>query len=206
VALFVNGAQGTMDIDGLRDRDWPGVERAGQALAGAVRDALARIVPSPSTIIRGALVRYSLPRRQITEREWAWAQEILARTGGAVQSVADGVGDDWKAVHYRDLRGMQDQPLEVEQTCFAVNGAAFLSFPGELYTEIGMRIKSESPFRHTYILGLANGQVGYVATRKAIAEGGYAEDTRQLDAATEDVVVAQSLALLRTVYSNTRKG
>ena len=27
VAAFVNGAQGTMDIDGLRDRDWEGVER-----------------------------------------------------------------------------------------------------------------------------------------------------------------------------------
>ena len=38
-ALFVNGAQGTMDIDGLRDRDWEGMQRTGHALAAAVAPA-----------------------------------------------------------------------------------------------------------------------------------------------------------------------
>jgi hypothetical protein len=62
-----------------------------------------------------------------------------------------------------------------------------------------MRIKAESPFRHTYILGLANGCAGYVPTRKAIREGGYESETRGLDDGAEEIVVEQSLALLRSV-------
>ena len=77
--------------------------------------------------------------------------------------------------------------------------AAKETFPGELYTEIGQSIKAHSPFRRTFIIGLANGYVGYLPTRKAIDEGGYAEDTRRVGRAAEQVVVEHSLALLRGV-------
>ena len=40
--------------------------------------------------------------------------------------------------------------------------------------------------------------------RKAIEEGGYAEDTRLVADTAEQVVVAQSLALLRSVYESRR--
>ena len=53
--------------------------------------------------------------------------------------------------------------------------------------------------RRTFIIGLANGYVGYLPTRKAIDEGGYAEDTRRVGRAAEQVVVEHSLALLRGV-------
>jgi hypothetical protein len=36
IAMFTNGAQGSVDIDGLKDRDWEGVDRTGTAL-GTVR-------------------------------------------------------------------------------------------------------------------------------------------------------------------------
>ena len=82
------------------------------------------------------------------------------------------------------------------QTCLALGDSALLTFPGELYTEIGQHIKAHSPFRRTFIIGLANGYVGYVPTRKAIGEGGYAEDTRHVDETAEQFVVEHSLALL----------
>jgi neutral ceramidase len=201
IASFVNGAQGTMDIDGLRHRNWDGVERAGRALAEAVLTAAHGIQPTPTASVRGRLVTYPVPARRITDEEWTWAQQILRQTGGKVAPLADGVGDDYKAVLYRDLRAVQDREVPIEQTCFAIDDTAFITFPGELYTEIGMDIKARSPFARTYIIGLANGDVGYVPTRKAIGEGGYAEDTRRLDDAAEDLVVEQSLALLRNVKS-----
>ena len=114
--------------------------------------------------------------------------------------MADGVGDDYKALLYQQLKEAEDRPTTIEQICLAIDGCAFLSFPGELFTEIGMRVKSESPFQHTYIIGLANGDVGYVPTRKAIQEGGYAVDVRQVDAAAEDIIVTENLALVDKVY------
>jgi len=65
-----------------------------------------------------------------------------------------------------------------------------------------LEIKGESPFARTYIIGLANGAVGYVPTRKAIAEGGYAVDVRRVDADAEDVILNQSLELLGQVYQS----
>jgi hypothetical protein len=48
-----------------------------------------------------------------------------------------------------------------------------IGFPGELFSEIGMRIKERSPFPRTLLCGYAGGTVGYVPTRSAFSEGGY---------------------------------
>lgn len=199
VVMFLNGAQGTMDIDGLKHRDWEGMEKAGKSLANAVVETTRKINLSRTAILRGAAVKYTIPCRKITDSEWAWAEKILQQIGGAIKVMADGVGDDYKALLYKKLRKVEED-VEVEQICFAIDSTAFISFPGELFTEIGMQIKKESPFSHTYIVGLANGCVGYIPTRKAIREGGYEVDMRLVDAEAEDIIIRQSLSLLREVY------
>ncbi len=200
VALFFNGALGSVDIDGLRDRDWEGLDRTGRALARSVSEAADTVTPSGSPAIRGAYTTYTLPGRRITDEEWRWAQDVLAETGGQVAAVADGVGDDYKAAFYRELHDTGPRDLPVEQIGLALSDSALLTFPGELYTEIGQHIKAQSPFRRTFIIGLANGYVGYVPTRKAIGEGGYAEDTRHVDETAEQFVVEHSLALLHHLH------
>ncbi|MCK4323620.1 MAG: hypothetical protein KAW89_03755, partial [Armatimonadetes bacterium] len=182
------------------DRDWEGMQRTGHALAAAVAQTARDITPSNATAIRGASAQYYLPARKITDEQRTWAEQILEQTGGQVQAVADGVGDDYKAKLYRDLHRVQDEDIQVEQLCFAINGTALLSFPGEMFTEIGMNIKNQSPFERTYIVGITNGYIGYLPTRKAIGEGGMAVDVRRLDADAEDIVMANSLALLEKLY------
>ena len=200
LAIFVNGAQGTMDIDGLRDRDWAGVERVGGALAEAVTGILAAIAPQATIRLRSGSCRYAVPARKISDAEKAWAEAIVKQTGGAVKPVADGVGDDYKANLFLKLWKVQDRAIDLEQTCLAVDDSALISFPGELFTEIGQRIKLASPFRHTYILGLANGGIGYVPTREAIPQGGYEPLTRRADDSAAEIIVDHSLELLRRVH------
>lgn len=199
LAVFVNGAQGTMDIDGLRDRDWAGVERVGGALADAVAVILPAVTPQATVRLRSASCHYTVPARKISDAEKTWAEAIVKQTGGVVKPVADGVGDDYKANLFLKLWKAQDRAIELEQTCLAVDDCALISFPGELFTEIGQRIKMASPFRHTYILGLANGCIGYVPTREAIPQGGYEPLTRNTDDSAAEIIVDQSLALLRRV-------
>ncbi len=200
IAIFLNGAEGTMDIDGLKDRDWQGMKRVGIALAKVVSKTARTISPCKAATIRGSHIKYTIPSRKITDEELTWTEEILKRIDKTTQVLPDGVGNDYKALLYKRLRENEGDKISVEQICFAVNEGAFISFPGELFTEIGMHIKAKSPFRHTYIIGLANGNVGYIPTNKAIGEGGYAVDTRRVDAEAEDIIVAQSLALLREVH------
>ena len=53
--------------------------------------------------------------------------------------------------------------------------AAVLS-PGEIFTEIGMKIRARSPFVHTLVCGDTNGLFGYVATDTEIDRGGSGPD------------------------------
>ncbi len=198
-AIFVNGAQGSVDIDGLRHRDWEGMERAGMALAQAVTEIACAASTDAKAELRTAATSYTVPTRTVSAGQWVWAQEILRRTGGKIQALADGIGDDYRAVFYSELKQAEGREIPVEQICFGLGDAAFITFPGELYTEIGVQIKAQSPFERTYILGLSNGYIGYVPTRQAIAEGGYAEDVRRVDDSAEETVVRQSLALLGNV-------
>jgi hypothetical protein len=140
-----------------------------------------------------------MKRRQVSPAELAWAEKIIAETGGEVKPLADGVGDDYKAKLFKRLHDIQEQDVTVDQVCFAMGDTAFISIPGELFTEIGMRIKAESPFAHTYLLGLANGHIGYIPTRVAIHLGGYEVDTRGMDDMAEEVIVEKSLDLLNRV-------
>jgi neutral ceramidase len=199
-ALFLNGAQGSIDIDNFKDRGLPGLERNGRALAEAVGKAIACATPIEYARLALRSSSYTVPARHITPKERSWAEDILASTKGEVHPMADGVGDDYTANLYMRLQKIEDTPLQVEQLCFAFGDCAFVSFPGELYTEIGLAIKAKSAFPHTYVIGLANGSIGYVPTRKAIAEGGYSEVTREVDDSAEEIVLERSLSLLQKVH------
>jgi hypothetical protein len=45
--------------------------------------------------------------------------------------------------------------------------------PLELFSEIAMNIRADSPFAHTFYFGLTNGGLLYMPTKAAFAEGGY---------------------------------
>jgi len=200
-AMFLNGAQGTMDIDGLKDRDWEGRERLGTRLAEAVAEVARHLPVAADPPLRVGCVRYGIPPRTISDAEHAWAEAVLEKTGGKLQPLADGVGDDYKALLFHGLRTRGTQEVGIQQVCIAIDDTAFISFPGELFTEIGLRIKRASPFARTYVVGLANGCVGYVPTREAIAQGGYEVDTRLLDDSAVDRVLEQSARLLSQAAS-----
>jgi neutral ceramidase len=198
-ALYLNGAQGSVDIDNFRDRGWDGLERLGTALAAAAAKALENTAQVARAEVRAAHRSYAVKARRIARRELSWADEVLRKTGGAVHPVADGVGDDYKASLYRRMHEAAVASIDIEQVAFILGDAALVSFPGELYTEIGSTLKRRSPFAITCPVGLANGYVGYVPTRKAIREGGYAEETRGVDASAAGEVLRQSVALLHSL-------
>ncbi len=54
-----------------------------------------------------------------------------------------------------------------------IGDAVLWASPVELFCEIAIRVRNESPFRHTFFLGYANGWLGYLPTAQAFREGGY---------------------------------
>ena len=56
---------------------------------------------------------------------------------------------------------------------FRIGDGAIVTGPGEVFTEIGMAVKERSPAAVTLYCGYSNGAIGYLATAKAIEEGGF---------------------------------
>jgi hypothetical protein len=54
-----------------------------------------------------------------------------------------------------------------------VGDIAFVGVPGGLFAELGSEIKRLSPFRYTYVVGLANDYMGYFPDNEAFDLGGY---------------------------------
>ena len=79
----------------------------------------------------------------------------------------------------------------------AIGDTALISFPGELFNEIGQKVRKQSPFKYTYFVDCANNYVGYYPTKKAIAEGGYAVKTRNCDDTAEATIIENSLDMLK---------
>ncbi|MBQ8893952.1 MAG: neutral/alkaline non-lysosomal ceramidase N-terminal domain-containing protein [Clostridia bacterium] len=73
---------------------------------------------------------------------------------------------------YKD--GFVDQDAwVVEQTIIALGDLVFVSFPYELFSEIGMRIDKAFQTKSVLSLSNTNGSEGYFITQDAICRGGY---------------------------------
>jgi hypothetical protein len=57
------------------------------------------------------------------------------------------------------------------------NDSAIWSAPVELFCEIAMEIRSQSPFSYTFYFGYTNGWLGYLPTKAEFAYGGYEPST-----------------------------
>ncbi len=64
-------------------------------------------------------------------------------------------------------------PTAAEVQVLQLGPAVLVGLPGEIFVELGLRIKERLRGRAVFIAGYANGNVGYVPTRAAYAEGGY---------------------------------
>lgn len=77
-----------------------------------------------------------------------------------------------------------------------VGKVAFLGWGGEVFSELGKKVKETSPFTHTIILTHCNGAAGYVPTASSYAEGGYEVQTSPYAPEAAEALVIASLEVL----------
>jgi neutral ceramidase len=54
-----------------------------------------------------------------------------------------------------------------------INDTVLWGSPVELFCEIALRVRADSPFRHNFFFGYMNGWLGYLPTAEAFRDGGY---------------------------------
>ncbi len=176
VTLFANGAEGNINHLNYRDpdqlRSFEEAERVGRKLGEYVTDSL-----RASSVMKGKIrfisEHVTLPLREITEEEIQWADFVLERDKDAIEDMYDGIPDKTYARMIKEMLVRTDRECETVLQGFAVHDFAFVTFPGEVYVEFGLRVKELSPYKKTMVIGLANSQVGYIPKKEAFSQGGY---------------------------------
>ena len=91
---------------------------------------------------------------------------------------------------------IQGDDLHVRLSALKVGNIVFAGFSGEVMTEIGMRLKEESPYRNTFVITHCNGRCGYLVTDEALKEGGYESKGSRSMPGCEDALIKNLLEMI----------
>ena len=185
--IFTNGACG--NVDPLVRGDFNKAAEMGRALAETILEALPQLktLNHPELAVRTFVA--SLPIKQLP------TLVEMRQYIGKIRSILDRHGPH-QDYHFQRLKheyalalrkryllewlyeyfplNRERGVVEAEIQFLTLNKqVALLSIPGELFFEIGERIKESIAMPYVYIIGYCNDYIGYIPTGQAYKEGGY---------------------------------
>lgn len=196
--LFSQGCSGNINhINVAGDGPQSGhfrAEKNGTLLGGEVIKTYARLNPLDVGAIKVKREIVLLPLAAISEDEVVWAHEILEKYG---KPGAAPFRDNVKAFKVLRIDERKGEPLNPEVQVFALgDSCAIVSFPYEMFVELGLYIKDRSPYPYTIINTIANGYGGYIPDRKAYIEGNYEPLSSRAAPGSGEILVENALRML----------
>jgi neutral ceramidase len=228
-AMFLNGAEGNISVGRSPEATALGIsgpgrtfERAsqiGHELADQAIETLPWIETNDRCTLDFAtrcveLDLRPLPTPEETEASIRRARELLDKrrradaTSGEIQhaqlELLYAKLADFEV--RRRVPGQRQERVEIQ--CFRIGGAALLGMPLEPFTEIGLELKRAAGV-HLFIVGLANGYLGYLPSSDASEEHAYETLSTRFMTGSDRVLVAHAMDLEREVsgtYNERRTG
>ena len=208
--LFLNGCCANVnhyDYGNHYDRTThcrPGVipaEEIGNGLAETVKNLCPPLVTDDKAIrIDGRSRMHITSRRKATRAQKEWAQKTLEDMNAG------------KNVHKREQllvdMYLNEDPsipdiMDIEIQVLQIGPWAIVGLPGEIYSDIGLKIKANSPFANTVVVELANGYRGYMSPDLIQRAGNY-EGIYSMVAytglGTADVLINGSTTMLTAMF------
>jgi neutral ceramidase len=173
--------------------------RMGIVLAGEVLRNWPNLKPAGEGPLRVRSVLVKLPLAPINEAE-------IEQARLTVRTVRDSdPGGFMKLVHafkVLEVYGRQGKPLEVEVQAITLgDDLAWVSLPGEVFVQLGLDLKLDSPFKQTMIAELANGSIGYIPNRRAYPQGNYEVISARCAEGSGELLVQAAVAMLKEMHT-----
>jgi hypothetical protein len=222
MAMFVNGTQGNISMGHSSELSAIGIitpgrtfERAaelGRRLGEGALAALPEIETDAEPLLRALSQSVTLPLKALptitdAARDLREAEERLAALNGQ-HEMSEELNRAKSARLYasitdfyaREAQALTQGRLPIELQGVRINDAVFIAVPAEVFVEIGLQIKRQAPHR-AFIVGIANGYIGYLTTAAAHATGGYEVVSSKVAPDAEDLLIRQTLELERQLFS-----
>lgn len=104
-----------------------------------------------------------------------------------------------------DLAPREGKPIMAEvQVITLGREVAWIALPGEVFVELGLALKKRSPFPHTIISTLANGNEGYIPDRRSYAEKAYEAESARVEPGSGEKLVDAAAAILAELHAAER--
>jgi hypothetical protein len=205
VTVFSAGCCGDVNHIDVRwrepQRGFANPARMGTILAAEILRTWPRLKPvdADAVRVRSAIVPLALPA--ISEADVARSREVVSRLEDS-KSPRPKFLELVDAFKTRDVAARQGRPLEVEVQVIALGDElAWVALPGEIFVELGLAIKQDSPFNRTIIAELADGAIGYIPARRAYAQGNYEVISARCGEGSGERLVDVALRLLKDIHA-----
>ena len=225
-AMFVNGTQGNISMGHSSELSAIGVitpgrtfERAaelGHLLADATLAKLPTVTTDDAPAIASLSIPIDLPLKKFPPLEEASktlrdADDLLARLSAqdapSEQLMPAKTHRLYASItnfYAREAQALPDGHLPIELQGVRIGEAVFVAVPAEVFVEIGLMVKRQ--VRHKiFIVGIANGYIGYLPTREAYEAGGYEVVSSKCRPDAADVLIEKVFELSKQLFENGAK-
>jgi neutral ceramidase len=210
ISLFSLGTAGDInDIDTKKDQPIysdSNTQKIGKVLSQTVIDAM----PDLNKIVEPSFASFSskvsLPLQVPTTAQIDSAEVLInnlykvSQSGAYIKNAGGESGDFLKRVEMSKFLALKSQKatVEVEVQVFRLdNQTAIVCLPGEIFAELGIQIKKQSPFRNTMVMTVCNDKTSYIPTRKAFSEGSYEVTNSIIQPGGGEMLVNAAVRLLK---------
>ena len=215
VVLFLNGCCGNINHydfqnqSHLKTHVFPktySCMHIGEGLAETVKSMTPPPVPKEGEIfIQGRYCTFPTARRVVTPEHKEWAKRYLAEVERAKAAGEKFNEHDRQCAEIYLEEDPEKTPrlVDIGIHVLQIGDIVFVGLPGEIFSEIGLKIKANSPFAHTVVVELADGWHGYIAPDYVLRAGCYESGYSNISYTgygTEDVLVNGATAMLRGMY------
>ena len=153
-------------------------EEIGKGLAETIKNMDPEIITYEKDIhIQGRSRKHITTRRRASEEQIAWARELTERK--AAGETIDLHSMLLAELYLEDEKNPPASFVDFEISVLQIGPWAIVGLPGEIYSDIGLKIKANSPYANTIVVEIANGYNGYVSPdviqRSGCYEGRYSK-------------------------------
>ena len=217
VVLFLNGCCGNVNHYDFRNynhkktHSFPKTYSSwhiGEGLAETVGNMNPPPYPREGEIlIQGRYCTFPVARRYATPERKEWAKKFLEEAerrkaaGEKVNYHDEQCAEIYLAEDAENTPRMFDIGVHVLQ----LGDIVFVGLPGEIFSEIGLKIKALSPFPHTVVVELADGWQGYIAPDYVLRAGCYEtiySNISYTGLGTADILVDGAVTMLKGMFES----
>ncbi len=127
------------------------------------------------------------------------SQDIHTLSTGTIKAIQKniylpGKADEANRLHHQEYNPGNE--VEVRLSAIKIGNVIFAGVNGEVFNQIGVKLKNLSPYSNTFFLTHCNGSCGYLVSDEAISKGGYEVSSTSARSGAESGIIEGFLQMI----------